>query len=99
MLARLGCAADRIAAFLPPRAQDLSEQTFQVWPSNWEAALMFLDLDDQWLFSPMGRAMGIRFTSIQSSIAMNNVADTRGMLRKLKTMSRAAANALAEASK
>lgn len=43
-------------------------QPLEVWPTNWPALLLFLELQTQWLRNAQGRPMGLMYASVQAAL-------------------------------
>ncbi|HRH13179.1 MAG TPA: DUF1799 domain-containing protein [Azonexus sp.] len=57
-------------------AAEGQEQSYGLWPDNWPAFSLFLDLKTQWRPGPMGGVLGLDYAAIAPTM------DLRGIKRK-----------------
>lgn len=76
------------------------EQDFGVWPENWPAAQVFLALETQWVFRPMGGVVGINYGAITPTVLRGlgvSWRDWPDIFERLRVMERAALSELRRA--
>lgn len=71
-----------------------------VWPENWDAVQYFEALSDQWLFAPMGGAIGMIGSTVIQYIQLNGLSgdDATRMYRDIKHIASGALTAWREQS-
>lgn len=66
------------------------DPTFEVFPENWEAVLMFTRLGTQWIYAGMGEIVGLNYQSVEFFFKIYKVKDRRGMMEDLQSIEQGA---------
>ena len=64
-----------------------------VWPENWPVLQLFLALQTQWRFTPMGALQGLRYDAAEQVIRLRKVRKARQLFSHLQEMEQAALEA------
>lgn len=69
------------------------DPNFEVWPENGEALCAFLNVQTQWVVGMSGPT-GLDYTRVESGLRLAGIAATPELFEKLRTLERAALDAL-----
>jgi hypothetical protein len=64
-----------------------------VWPENWPVLQLFLALQTQWRFTPMGALQGLRYDAAEQVMRLRKVRKPRRLFGQLQEMEQAALEA------
>jgi hypothetical protein len=107
-LQQLGVAADVAAAWLAqqepePDADDAAAAALgqaddphaplAMWPENWPALTLFLQLQTQWRFTAAGVLQGLRYGEVQVVMQLLKLKKKRRLFEQLQEMEQAALEA------
>lgn len=66
---------------------------FEVWPENWPAFCLFMDMQTQWRMG-MDMPTGLDYTALVALMDVHEVADRKAMLADVQVMEAAALKAI-----
>lgn len=103
-LARFGVDPAAAAAFLASEAGDsdapdptqAGAPPLMVWPENWPALLLWIELENRWLLTPDGHSRALDLCQVDALLRLEKPKHRRRLWRQLQEMERAALEALEE---
>lgn len=77
--------------------EDETEPGERIWPCNWEAVMLFVDLSTQWR-SGMGGAIGLDYAAVEATMRLQDIARSRraDLFQRVRIMEAAALPVLNE---
>lgn len=81
----LNAPPDIIERFEQKKAPEL----FDVWPENWPTVKLFLTVQTQWRYGPMGGVFGLDYTAIDVVFRYRKIEVTPAQFAGLQVMERA----------
>lgn len=88
-------AADALRAFGAPSEvvegveSGEGDGSFEVWPENWPALLLFMDVQTQWN-TDSGAFVGLRYEAVEAVMRIRRMKDRDALLDDLRVMEYAA---------
>lgn len=102
-LQKMGITAEAAAAWVASQEPEAAEEggdtlvqasgPHEVWPDNWPALRLFLQVQTQWRWAPSGRPVGLAYQGVESAMRLRRLPNRTELFEQLVEMEHAAIEA------